>query len=126
MGTSRVGVAVASSVMTVLCLGGFVESAGHAGARRPVPAQFSKVCSRPGTTVVLTEVPVVVPRARCNLTGVMIRCREAGATVPTSGHVHEDVDTIMRGATGGGYAITGGASITIDVDPASGDVTISR
>jgi len=48
-----------------------------------IPAEFRAACGHPGAQVMVRKVPVTVPHAACDLTGVVITYRNyAGATVP--------------------------------------------
>lgn len=60
------------------------------------------------------QLPVRIPRADCDLTGVTIRHGEAGVVVPPSGGLTAIVDT----TTGGG------SELTVEVDPHTGDVLV--
>jgi hypothetical protein len=48
-----------------------------------VPLEFRAACGRPGAHVTVRQVPVTVPHAACDLTGVSLSCPgRGGATVP--------------------------------------------
>jgi hypothetical protein len=50
-----------------------------------VPPEFRPACGRPGSHVTVRQVPVTVPRALCDLTGVILSYPgRGGATVPDS------------------------------------------
>ena len=66
-----------------------VAIAGCAGlppAPRPaIPPEFRAACGHPGASVTVRKVPVTIPHAGCDLTGVAISYRGyGGATVPRS------------------------------------------
>jgi hypothetical protein len=48
-----------------------------------VPPEFRAACGHPGAHVTVRQVPVTVPHAACDLTGVSVSCPgRGGATVP--------------------------------------------
>jgi hypothetical protein len=50
-----------------------------------VPPEFRPACGRPGSGVTVRQVPVTVPHALCDLTGVILsHPRHGGAAVPDS------------------------------------------
>jgi hypothetical protein len=52
-----------------------------------VPPEFHPACGRPGSRVVVRQVPVTVPHALCDLTGVTLSYPgHGGAVVPRPGH----------------------------------------
>jgi hypothetical protein len=52
-----------------------------------VPPEFRPACGRPGSRVTVRQVPVTVPHALCDLTGVTLSYPgHGGAIVPFSGH----------------------------------------
>jgi hypothetical protein len=52
-----------------------------------VPPEFRPACGRPGSRVVVRQVPVTVPHALCDLTGVTLSYPgHGGAVVPSPGH----------------------------------------
>jgi hypothetical protein len=52
-----------------------------------VPPEFRPACGRPGSRVVVRQVPVTVPHALCDLTGVTLSYpRHGGAVVPAPGY----------------------------------------
>ncbi len=79
----------------------------------PVPFEFSAACGHSGAIVELKRVPVVVPHARCDLTGVVVRYRGIGVTIPQSGTISAQGDSPA-----------GGHSLTATVDAMTRDVTI--
>ena len=51
-----------------------------------VPPEFRPACGRPGSRVTVRQVPVTVPHALCDLTGVTLAYPgHGGAVVPSSG-----------------------------------------
>jgi hypothetical protein len=111
----------------LLALGGCAK--GAAAARTPlagvpavdmsrVPAEFRAACGRPGADVTVKTVPVTVRHADCDLTGVRITYGLAGAYVPKPGtSASTVVDTLV--------ATTDPTTITITVDAATQDVTVT-
>jgi hypothetical protein len=80
-----------------------------------LPPEFIPACGHPGTQVSITQaLPVTVPRAACDLTGVVLSHGSATLSVPTSGR---------SGVVTSGVGETNNALI-ITVDPSSGDVSI--
>jgi hypothetical protein len=74
-----------------------------------VPAQFRAACGHPGAHVEIRKVPVTIPYAACDLTGVAVSYRNrGGATVPH---------------TAGGIGNSDG--FDLEVQPGSLDVTIT-
>ena len=70
---------------------GYVQ-AGHGRAETvyrdltAVPPEFRPACGRPGSRVTVRQVPVTVPHALCDLTGVMLSYPgHGGAVVPSPG-----------------------------------------
>jgi hypothetical protein len=52
-----------------------------------VPPEFRPACGRPGSGVTVRQVPVTVPHALCDLTGVTLSYPgHGGAVVPSPGH----------------------------------------
>jgi hypothetical protein len=52
-----------------------------------VPPEFRPACGRPGSRVVVRQVPVTVPHALCDLTDVLLSYPgHGGAVVPQPGH----------------------------------------
>ena len=79
-----------------------------------LPESVRAACGHPGAQAVLTAVPITIPKAQCDLTGVVVRWGETGVTVPGEGGVHGAWDGISSSAEFGA-----------DVDPTTGDVTFS-
>lgn len=53
-----------------------------------VPPEFRPACGRPGSRVIVRRVPVTIPHALCDLTGVSLSYPgHGGATVTAPGHV---------------------------------------
>jgi len=78
-----------------------------------VPAVFVPACGHPGSQVTVTALPVIIPRALCDLTGVVVIYGETGVTVPAHGGVQGDAD-----------GTSGATDIGAYVDPSTGDVTL--
>jgi len=75
-----------------------------------VPAEFRPACGRPGAHVTVRQVPVTVPHAACDLTGVLVSFPgRGGATVPARP----------------GTAIGNSKGFQVTVDPRTRDVTIT-
>ena len=90
-----------------------VATAGCAGgppAPRPaIPPEFRAACGHPGASVTVRKVPVTIPHAGCDLTGVSIFYPGyGGATVP-------------RGSGGIGTS----SGFTLVVHPGTLDVTVN-
>ena len=52
-----------------------------------VPPEFRPACGRPGSHVIVRQVPVLIPHALCDLTGVRLSYpHHGGATTPRPGH----------------------------------------
>lgn len=81
------------------------------------PAAFRPACGHPGTTVVVTAVPVTIGRASCDLTGVTIRYGYASVEVPASGSEVAIVDTLVYTQVP--------TRLMVSVDGHTGDVTIT-
>ena len=79
-----------------------------------LPESLGAACGHPGAEAVITVVPTTIPRAQCDLTGVVVRWGETGVTVPSEGEVQGDWDGISS-------SFEFGAS----VDPTTGDVTFN-
>jgi hypothetical protein len=79
-----------------------------------VPDVFAAACGQPGSDVTVTDLPVTVSHAQCNLTGVVVHYGLSSITVPSSGEVG-----------GGGDGPVGGSDLIVDVDGLTGDVTIA-
>ena len=54
-----------------------------------VPPEFRPACGRPGSHVIVRQVPVTIPHAICDLTGVRLSCPGHGGAAVTAppGHV---------------------------------------
>ena len=79
---------------------------------RAVPPEFRPACGRPGSHVTVQRVPVTVPHALCDLTGVIVRYPgRGGATVP--------------GSPGGGVANSLGLQLRVDAHTQDVTVTVS-
>jgi hypothetical protein len=75
-----------------------------------VPPEFRAACGRPGSDVTVRQVPVTVPHALCDLTGVILSYPgRGGAAVPDS--------------PGGGVGNSKG--IRVQVDAHTRDVTVT-
>jgi hypothetical protein len=85
-----------------------------ATSQQAVPAYLSAACGHPGVQATLPAVPITIPRAECDLTGVVVIYGQDGVTVPSTGGVLLNVD-----------AITGSSEFSADVDPTTGDVTFT-
>ena len=76
--------------------------------RAAIPPEFRAACGHPGASVTVRKVPVTVPHAACDLTGVVISYPGyGGATVP-------------RGSGGIGTS----SGFTLEVHPGTLDVTV--
>ena len=74
-----------------------------------VPVEFRPACGRPGSRVIVRQVPVTVPHALCDLTGVIVSYPgHGGMTVPAPGH-----------GTGNSK------SMRVEVDAGTRDVTVA-
>lgn len=74
-----------------------------------VPPEFRPACGRPGSDVTVRQVPVTVPHALCDLTGVMLSYPgRGGAAVPAPG-------TGVASSTG----------FQVEVDTHTQDVTVT-
>jgi hypothetical protein len=79
-----------------------------------VPDAFAAACGQPGSDVTVTDLPVTVSHAQCDLTGVIVHYGLSSITVPSSGEVGGDGDGPVDGS-----------DLVVDVDGLSGDVTIA-
>jgi hypothetical protein len=89
-----------------------VEQAGHVFGEDEagVPEEFRPSCGRPGSEVEVRQVPVTVPHALCDLTGVILTYPgRGGATVPASP----------------GRGVVNSKGIHIHVDAYTRDVTVT-
>jgi hypothetical protein len=74
-----------------------------------IPPEFRAACGHPGTHMTARKVPVTIPHAKCDLTGVVISYgRYGGATVP-----------------GGGLSVYNSAGFALTVDPGTLNVTVN-
>ena len=106
----------AMTVSRVLVLAGAVIGAAACGSpagspRAAVPAEFRAACGHPGAQVNVRKVPVTVPHAACDLTGVMITYRDYGGAV------------VPRG--GGGTSTGNSSGFTMTIQPGSLDVSVN-
>jgi hypothetical protein len=77
-----------------------------------VPPEFRPACGRPGSDVTVRRVPVTVPHALCDLTGVILSYPgRGGAAVPDS--------------PGGGVATSQGFGVQVDAHTQDVTVTVS-
>ena len=75
-----------------------------------VPPEFRPACGRPGTHVTVRQVPVTVPHALCDLTGVSLSYPgRGGAGVPDSP----------------GIGVATSAGFSVEVDGHTNDVTVN-
>ena len=88
-------------------------SASTVQVHAAVPAVFVAACGHPGAQVTVTALPVTIPRARCDLTGVVVIYGQTGVTVPAPGGAQANAD-----------ATSGATDIGAFVDPSTGDVTL--
>jgi hypothetical protein len=82
-----------------------------ASTQPAVPAEFLAACGHPGAQVNVRKVPVTVPHAACDLTGVTITYRDYGGAV------------VPRG--GAGTSIGNSFGFTMAIQPGTLDVTIN-
>lgn len=76
-----------------------------------VPPEFRAACGHPGAHVTIRKVPVTIPHAACDLSGVVISYPgHGGATVP-------------RGM--GGIGISGSLGFDLIIHPGTLDVTVN-
>lgn len=77
-----------------------------------VPPEFRPACGRPGSEVTVRQVPVTVPHALCDLTGVILSYPgHGGAAVPS--------------APGSGVANSQGLQVQVDAHTKDVTVTVS-
>ena len=77
-----------------------------------VPPEFRPACGRPGSHVTVQQVPVTVPHALCDLTGVIVSYPgRGGAAVP--------------GSPGGGVANSMGLRLQVDAETRDVTVTVT-
>ncbi len=79
---------------------------------KALPESLGAACGHPGAQAVVTDVPITIPKAQCDLTGVVVRYGSTGVTVPSEGGVGADAD-----------GISSSVEFSANVDPATGDVT---
>jgi hypothetical protein len=103
--------------LTVLLVPLLLTGCGGAGGGQSLspgtPPEAAAACGHPGAVVHLKKVPVVIRHTGCDLTGVILRYGDVGATVPTSG-----------GVTAEGDGLRGGSTLTLTVDPKTKDVAV--
>lgn len=75
-----------------------------------VPPEFRPACGRPGSHVIVRQVPVTIPHALCDLTGVRLSYPGHGGAAVTAPP---------------GHAIGNSAGFRLQVDARTLDVTIS-
>jgi hypothetical protein len=76
-----------------------------------VPPEFRPACGRPGSHVTVRQVPVTIPHAACDLTGVTVSYPgRGGAIVPAPGH---------------GVANSQGIQVQVDADTRDVTITVS-
>jgi hypothetical protein len=81
----RLAVLVLAAAAVAGCASTAPPSATPSTHAPAVPAEFRPACGHPGTHVEVRTVPVTVPHAACDLTGVAVSYRNrSGATVPHS------------------------------------------
>jgi hypothetical protein len=74
-----------------------------------VPPEFRPACGRPGSHVIVRQVPVTIPHALCDLTGVTLSYPgHGGATV-----------------TAPGFSVANSQGFRLEVDARTQDVTIT-
>jgi hypothetical protein len=78
-----------------------------------IPESLRAACGHPGAEAELTAVPITVPKAQCDLTGVVVRYGGIGVTVPSDGGVFGVAD-----------GISSSPELSATVDPTTGDVTL--
>jgi hypothetical protein len=81
---------------------------------KALPESLRAACGHPGAQAVVTDVPITVPKAQCDLTGVVVLYGPTGVTVPSEGGVQGNWDGISSSSEFGA-----------NVDPATGDVTFN-
>ena len=75
-----------------------------------VPPEFRPACGRPGSHVVVRQVPVTIPHALCDLTGVMLSYPGHGGAAVTAPP---------------GHGIQNSQGFRLEVDARTRDVTIT-
>lgn len=108
---------VLALVLALILAAGAAAGCASAAPPRPpaaqpaIPPEFRAACGHPGAKVEVRKVPVTIPHAACDLTGVAISYQNrGGATVP-------------HGGDGTGIGNSDGFELT--VHPGSLDVTIT-
>ena len=91
-----------------------ISASASAATQDIIPESLRAACVHPGAQAVITVVPITVPRAQCDLSGVVVLWGATGVTVPAEGGVHGNWDGISSSAEFGA-----------DVDPTTGDVAFS-
>ena len=74
-----------------------------------VPPEFRPACGRPGAHVIVRQVPVTIPHALCDLTGVSLSYPGHGGAVTPSP----------------GYGVYNSKGLRLEVDADTLDVTIT-
>jgi hypothetical protein len=89
-------------------------------ASQSVPSEFATACGKPGTSIVVRKVPVIVRHRDCDLTGVTISLRDdgTGISVPEPGEEGRGQPDVEAG-----YPQPAGLDIAVDAK--TGDVTVS-
>jgi len=75
-----------------------------------VPPEFRPACGRPGSRVIVRQVPVTIPHALCDLTGVSLSYPGHGGATVTAPP---------------GYVIYNSQGFRLEVDARTRDVTIT-
>jgi hypothetical protein len=109
-----------SSLTAVLTLAGCVALAGcGSGAAKPdlskVPPEFRSACGHPGSTVQVKDVPVTVPHADCDLTGVTIYYQAAFVEVPDPGKTESMVVDTFKESPPPSHVVVSVDAKTLDV-----------
>jgi hypothetical protein len=91
-----------------------ISEAPSASPQQAIPESLKAACGHPGAQAVVTTIPITVPRAECDLTGVVVLYGPTGVTVPGSGGVEGFWDGISSSFEFGA-----------NVDPTTGDVTFN-
>ena len=96
------------TILTVTAVAIAACGGSPSSSRAAIPPEFRAACAHPGARVTVRKVPVTVPHASCDLTGVVISYPGyGGATVP-------------RGSGG----IGAGSGFTLEVQAGTLDVTV--
>jgi hypothetical protein len=88
-----------------------------AQTEQTVPVEFRAACGKPGSTVEVRTERATVRQEDCDLRGVILRHRGAGAVVPSGGGQIHSFQDFPVGA--GPESV----SAVVSVDPEDGDVT---